>query len=283
MLSQMNCDCACDCSTAPNIVHNNTAQRKINTSHNRKGKSKPKWAMTEDEELDVELDEAKELLDFAANLDYDKYMKDVEVQQAIAAMKERVKEIAAADGVDLEHLRDHKRECESDDGFDDAISECSVTSSEAALPPSERRIRMAQKMEIKRKNRAAARAAGEVGNGWDRRTKIHAELRAAVEKDALELAEKLLKTSPGLSSVHSKQSLARLLKDVTFGKISDHQGIQATHKTAFPDQQVSFQAPVISVVDGAQGGEEPKRILTELRHSKTYVQNLPYMYRCPSI
>lgn len=26
-----------------------------------------------------------------------------------------------------------------------------------------------------------------------------------------------------------------------------------------------------------------KRILTEMRKSKTRVQNLPYMYRCPSI
>lgn len=51
---------------------------------------KPAWAMTEkmqEEEKEAEIDE---LLEFAYELDYEKYMEDSEVRMALAVIKERV-------------------------------------------------------------------------------------------------------------------------------------------------------------------------------------------------
>merc|ERR1719486_391172 len=54
-----------------------------------KQKSKPLWAMTEKEKESFEEEEADDLIDFAENLDFDKYMGDLEFRQALDAVKDR--------------------------------------------------------------------------------------------------------------------------------------------------------------------------------------------------
>jgi len=57
---------------------------------NAKKSAKPAWAMTQkqtEEQKDAEVDD---LLEFAYELDYEKYMEDYDVRQAIAVIKERV-------------------------------------------------------------------------------------------------------------------------------------------------------------------------------------------------
>lgn len=49
--------------------------------------------MTEKEIEDQKEKEIDELLEFAYELDYEKYMDDFEVRQALAIIKDRVKEI----------------------------------------------------------------------------------------------------------------------------------------------------------------------------------------------
>lgn len=60
----------------------------------KKGKAaKPAWATTEkqlEEEKEAEIDD---LLEFAYELDYEKYMEDYEVRQALGIIKDRVKEM----------------------------------------------------------------------------------------------------------------------------------------------------------------------------------------------
>lgn len=51
------------------------------------------WAMTEKDLEDKKEDEIDELLEFAYELDYEKYMEDLEVRQALALIKNRVQEI----------------------------------------------------------------------------------------------------------------------------------------------------------------------------------------------
>jgi hypothetical protein len=56
----------------------------------KKASQKPAWAMTEkmtEEQKDAEVDD---LLEFAYELDYEKYMEDYDVRQALAVIKERV-------------------------------------------------------------------------------------------------------------------------------------------------------------------------------------------------
>ena len=55
--------------------------------------AKPAWATTEkqaEEEKEAEIDD---LLEFAYELDYEKYMEDYEVRQALGIIKDRVREM----------------------------------------------------------------------------------------------------------------------------------------------------------------------------------------------
>ena len=56
-------------------------------------KKKPVWALTEKQLEDMEDKEADNLIQFAYELDYEKYMEDFEVRQALEAIKKRVSEI----------------------------------------------------------------------------------------------------------------------------------------------------------------------------------------------
>lgn len=59
--------------------------------------NKPKWALTEEEAQKVEEKEQEkevdELLQFVNELDYDKFISDLEIRQALEIVKERVEEI----------------------------------------------------------------------------------------------------------------------------------------------------------------------------------------------
>lgn len=56
-------------------------------------KSKPAWATTQKDQENEKEAEIDDLLEFAYDLDYDKYMDDFEVRQAFAIINDRVKEI----------------------------------------------------------------------------------------------------------------------------------------------------------------------------------------------
>lgn len=57
--------------------------------------SKPAWAMTKDvaENEDRDLDDAEGLLDFARDLDFDKYISDIEVKSMMDKLQKRIKEL----------------------------------------------------------------------------------------------------------------------------------------------------------------------------------------------
>ena len=56
-------------------------------------KSKPAWAVTPKQVEDEKEAEIDDLIEFAYDLDYEKYMEDYEVRQALAIIKDRVNEI----------------------------------------------------------------------------------------------------------------------------------------------------------------------------------------------
>lgn len=56
-------------------------------------RSKPAWALTEAEQNVLEDEEADELMDFAQNLDVDKYLDDLEVRAALESVRQRIREI----------------------------------------------------------------------------------------------------------------------------------------------------------------------------------------------
>ena len=63
----------------------------------KKGKGKPAWATTEKQQEDAKDAEIDDLIEFAYDLDYEQYMEDYEVRQALAIIKDRVNEIKQDD------------------------------------------------------------------------------------------------------------------------------------------------------------------------------------------
>ena len=59
----------------------------------KKAAAKPAWATTQKQQEEAKEQEVDELLEFAYELDYEKYMEDFEVRQALAVIKERVDNI----------------------------------------------------------------------------------------------------------------------------------------------------------------------------------------------
>lgn len=73
----------------------------MSSSKGRSGKkskkTKPAWATTEKQQEEAKEAEIDDLIEFAYDLDYEKYMEDYEVRQALAIIKERVSEIKQDD------------------------------------------------------------------------------------------------------------------------------------------------------------------------------------------
>eukprot|EP01059_Diplonema_ambulator_P021990 TRINITY_DN3661_c0_g1_i1.p1 TRINITY_DN3661_c0_g1~~TRINITY_DN3661_c0_g1_i1.p1 ORF type:complete len:437 (+),score=87.38 TRINITY_DN3661_c0_g1_i1:1209-2519(+) len=222
-------------------------------------KPKPKWAMTEDEAFESEMKDAQKLVDFAANLDFEKFIEDYEIREALSIMRQRVDELEA------------KKEKERDkENVADDQSECSGLQDE--MGDTGERLK---KMKVQKAGRRHAQAGRHANDKeWDSSSVVD-EVSKLIGDDALRLAEYVLSKSESLKQVHSRQSLARLLQDIAVNK----------NITLPVEMPVSAEIcnPVIADIGANATSLKQKRILTDLKNSKDYVQNLPYLYRCPSI
>lgn len=67
---------------------------KASSKKGKKAAAKPAWAMTEKMQEEAKEAEIDDLLEFAYELDYEKYMEDAEVRMALAVIKDRVGSLA---------------------------------------------------------------------------------------------------------------------------------------------------------------------------------------------
>jgi len=151
------------------------------------GKAKPAWARTEEEEAEAEEDEVEDLLEFAENLDIDKYMDDYEFKEALAAAKARITEL--------------------DEDVDEAEAgdDCQTVGSAATHTTS-----MTQRLR--------ARADQEENGGdedWDGRTNAsHESGRSRVSMRSRAVAQEMLEMNPNLRKMHSARSLAEVVENM---------------------------------------------------------------------
>lgn len=85
--------------TQANLVKHEVARSTASQAKAKKSRKggKPAWATTEKEQEEEKEAEIDDLLEFAYELDYEKYMEDYEVRQALAIIKDRVNEITKDD------------------------------------------------------------------------------------------------------------------------------------------------------------------------------------------
>ncbi|KAG5509060.1 hypothetical protein JKF63_06068 [Porcisia hertigi] len=272
---------------------------------------KPKWALTEEEALDAELDIDRDLLDFAENLDYEKFISDLEVAEALSVMRDRVEEIAKANNWSVEDIR--RVTTDDDDDLNSLVT------------PSEARLILSSK-QLPRSGGAAAESRAALpeamavhAHEWDHSSSGRSRLlKKAISRDALALAERLFAASPSLQKIHTRHSLARVLQrcalegcvNVTESMLLHRASKENAGKggigvggagssplaagvpPAIPEPLVvKVGADAIpgpsSSADGATTGyaavTQPGRILREIQQSKERTQGLPYLYRCPAI
>ncbi|KAG8348311.1 hypothetical protein ERJ75_000348600 [Trypanosoma vivax] len=255
----------------------------------RKGnKKKPKWALTEDEALEDEIAEADDLLKFAKNLDYDKYISDYEVAGALAVMRDRVKEIARENNWSKESMEQAVNECsESSVGYEE--------DEEGEDGEDEHKdSHIAQQKPKKLTSTTAARKAvsahaAEHSKGWDNSTSIAGVLRSALMLDTIRLAERILLSSPSIQKIHNKFSLARVLQRCV---VSGEDVTEAMQKPSIGGCKGLEREPVVVKMQPAATGLEPlaagagtgeRRVLVDMQKAKDRTQGLPYLYRCPAI
>jgi hypothetical protein len=76
--------------TEANLKKNDEIQSR---TESKQSKNKPVWAKTAKELKEEEEQDIDNLIEFAYDLDYEKYMEDLEVRQALALIKDRVDEL----------------------------------------------------------------------------------------------------------------------------------------------------------------------------------------------
>ncbi|KAG5504549.1 hypothetical protein JIQ42_06384 [Leishmania sp. Namibia] len=275
---------------------------------------KPKWALTEEEAIDAELNVDRDLLDFAENLDYEKFITDFEVAEALGVMRDRVEEIARANNWSVEDIR--RANTIEDDDLN-------------SMTPSEAQLILRSKQQQPQAGDAAASAARAAlpealavhAHDWDSSSTGRGRLlKRAISRDALALAERLFAASPSLQKIHTRHSLARVLQRCALDgnvNVTENMLLQQASKAsaakgggsgvrsgAASPSPATLDPPAIpeplvvkvcadaipmpyNSADGVSGGPAvgamPARILRELQQSKERTQGLPYLYRCPAI
>lgn len=233
--------------------------------------SKPLWAMTEKEKDDFEEGEADQLIDFAENLDYDKYVGDLEFRQALETLKDRTGKLQKEqDAFKDALLQDfNTKASEEDEGastsagpsprrLEDGLEGQSVLGSEYSLGSSKR----------SRSNERAQRGDGRPE--WDASTSC-ADDRPGVDRGIRETAEQLLEANPALRAVHSKESMQRI--------VEKQRERQAANAEPVLDllQTMQRDGPAVTPVI-VQSADTQQRL-----HKQVSASQLPYLYRCMQI
>ena len=172
---------------------------------------KPAWAMTEAEADEFEDDEADLLVEFAKDLDYDAYIDDLEVRQALSVIRERIDAgkaaEAAAAAVDEAARRSPPRAATGARSFSQ--------SGTATRRPTARRSRAA--------TARARRVRDRGGGGGGRRRRRAARLGLVDQRGRPDqapvpletsraMAEEMLRENPELAQKHSVRSLAAVVE-----------------------------------------------------------------------
>jgi len=206
--------------------------------------SKPAWAMTEDEADDFEDAEAALLVDFAKDLDYDSYIDDLEVRQALNVIRERIDTKKAMDAVaaDVDEA-DDKIAAAGGDWRAQFVSEWNGDDAKSTA------------------SRRAPIPRDEFGEGgatkqpeWDVSTAAGDARETRVSGAAREMAEQLLNDNPDMRAKHSVKSLASIVEK------------SRTTEAELPPLRI------VTVVENPRVAEK-----------QIDPSNLPYLHRNPAI
>jgi len=166
--------------------------------------AKPLWAMTEAQKDDFEEQETADLIRFAEDCDFDRYISDLEFRQNLQVIKDRAKKLQKEQDAFKESIL---QEFNAQAGDDDLAAEANEDVLSAAN----------EDVAGSENGRARRYVGGGGGLGsrpdWDGSTAGGDEGREE-NREARSAAERLLEANPRLKAVHSKGSVQKLVEKV---------------------------------------------------------------------
>jgi hypothetical protein len=219
---------------------------------------RPAWAKTEDQLKKEQDEEIDDLIEFAYDLDYEKYMEDLEVRQALALIKERVDEIKKDDEWrnNIAQEWNTAEQANPNEGTnkrkidDDARSAVSIRTSITG------RSNISKKSEIMNQ---IQREEMEHKENWDSSTVGEKKKKpTAEEKLASRLADQIMEANPNLKNVHSKTSMKKMLEAEAAKQLGTTGG-------------GVYQGPKVATVKDHE------------MNTNVQASNLPYLHKNPAI
>ncbi|CAE8587915.1 unnamed protein product [Polarella glacialis] len=227
---------------------------------------KPLWAMTEKEKDHFEEDEADDLINFAENLDFDKYVGDLEFRQAMEAIKDRTgklqkeqeafkNDLLANFNSDLGSQADDDQASTAAGSLEDGIDGQSILGSEYSCASSKR-------------SRRDERREGGAARDWDSST-VGGDDRQQVDQEVKDIVEDVLEYRPQMKAIHNKKSVLKLVEKAA----RDRQAADPMGLVEHMRMEGPCPVPVITASADTQN-----RL-----HKVVDPSMLPYLYRSPAI
>lgn len=234
-----------------------------------KAKSKPLWAMTEQEKESFEEGEADDLINFAENLDFEKYLGDLDFREGLDALKDRagklsreqesfkdalVRDFNTKLGDDLEERSTSVGSADLEDGLEGASLLGDLRSEGGTR---------------RRRRRGEDRYNADGRPEWDGSTQCGDDDNIEKNRELKDAAEIVLESAPQMRAIHSKESVQRIIEK-TRKNLEDRppQDIKEAMERDGP-----APAPVIVTSHDTQN-----RL-----HKPVDPSQLPYLYRSPAI
>lgn len=232
--------------------------------------SKPLWAMTEQEKESFEETEADDLINFAENLDYDKYMGDSDFKAALDALKDRTGKLARVQDAFKDEL---VREFNTNVGDD--LEERSTSAGGSAFDLEDGLEGASLLGDLRseggtRRRRAPGERLNEDGRPeWDASTQ-GGDDRPAVDYEVKDTAAFVLENAPQMRAIHSKESMQRVIERTRQAALAEPPPANIVEAM---QRDGAVTAPVIVASSDTQN-----RL-----HKPVDPSALPYLYRSPAI
>jgi len=196
----------------------------------KENKEKPKWAYTEEQLKAEEDEELDDLLNFTSNLNYDKYINDLEVKNMVAALKNRIDELKDQDAeedwknkiVEQWNGKEAKKAMQTSkvDIELDARSDARSVASESRSVASERTNKSI--------NELKSRLEGKEKKDWDQLSNTTKKNAVTVEERiAKHVADEILRNNYQFKHFHSNASIRKLLEKEAQKHMEENKGIRA--------------------------------------------------------
>ncbi len=228
--------------------------------------SRPGWALTKNQHEEVKEGQEEDLLDFALNLDFDKYLEDMEIKDAVEFVKKRVKEIEVK-----------QKDIEEEESMREQAVENAAKSEELA------------KKAVERAERIEEAEANELVSNVELRTESNVLLNSPALASPSgqsggqthimsmrDLQTGLVMSQKSIKKVHSKNSVRAMIEERAKA-IKDRTKLRVEQRYDDSNAEETPETTKIKIKKQVKASIEPS-----IEGTRT-VQKLPYLYRHPAV